>query len=141
MGKNLCVEITEQAAITFDETTIHALHTLRDMGLLLAIDDFSMGQTSFHYLKDNTFDILKLDGSLVGGLITHKNTHDIILSIVQLAKSLDLTVIAEHVDSEEKKEALHEVGCDVYQGHLFSAAVFLNRKEKATFADSSISKQ
>jgi len=123
-GKNICIEITEQAALLFNDDTVKALQRLREMGLKLAIDDFSMGQTSIHYLRDNLFDIIKLDGSLVGG-ITEKNTHDIISSIVQLSKTLDLEVVAEYVDTEEKRQMLHEIGCDIYQGYLFSPAVFL----------------
>ena len=128
-GKNMCIEVTEQAAVSFDDHTLSALRALHDMGLLLAIDDFSMGQTSIHYLKDNMFDIIKLDGSIVGGVCTNDATRDIISSIVQLADSLNLMVLAEYVDSEEKKEALHNIGCDNYQGWLYSPAVFLDSKE------------
>lgn len=101
--KNICIEITEQAAISFDEKTLNALTTLHELGFLLAIDDFSMGQTSIHHLRYNVFDIIKLDGSLVNGLFAHNNTHDIVSSIVQLSKSLNLTVIAEYVDTDEKR--------------------------------------
>ena len=124
-GKNICIEITEQAAISFGDETLDALRALREMGLLLAIDDFSMGQTSIHYLRENLFDIIKLDGSLVNGLITQSNTYDIVSSIVQLSATLHLTVLAEFVDTEEKRDTLHEIGCDYYQGYLYSAAVFL----------------
>ncbi|MCR5791550.1 MAG: EAL domain-containing protein [Lachnospiraceae bacterium] len=125
--KNICIEVTEQAAISFSEETMQALRTLRELGFLLAIDDFSMGQTSVHYLQEDLFDIIKLDGSIVNGLATYDNSRDIILSICQLAKSLDLKVIAEFVDSEEKRSILHEIGCDHYQGFLYSPAVFLKR--------------
>ena len=126
-GKNICIEITEQAAISFNDETRAALLSLRDMGLLLAIDDFSMGQTSINYLRDSMFDIIKLDGSLVKGIFTHQNTRDIVSSIVQLATSLNLMVLAEYVDTEEKRSTLHEIGCDCYQGYLFSPAVFLKK--------------
>ncbi|MBO6015663.1 MAG: PTS sugar transporter subunit IIC/EAL domain-containing protein [Lachnospiraceae bacterium] len=127
-GKNICMEITEQAAISFTEETLSALSALRKMGILLAIDDFSMGQTSIHYLRESVFDIIKLDGSLVNGLFTYENSRDIIFSLTQLAKSLNLTVLAEYVDSEEKRKVLHEIGCDNYQGYLYSPAVFLHGK-------------
>jgi len=130
-GKNLCVEVTEQAALAFDETTRESLRALREMGLLLAIDDFSMGQTSLHYLKDNLFNIIKLDGSLVRELFTHQNSREIVSSITQLALSLNLMVLAEFVENEEQREALHEMGCDVYQGYLYSPAVFLTEKQIA----------
>lgn len=127
-GKNICVEVTEQDTLTFDENTIEIFKTLHSLGLSLAIDDFSMGQTSLNYLKENLFDIIKLDGSLVRGLFSNKNCKEIILSITNLAKNLNLSVIAEFVETEEQKEALHEIGCDIYQGYLYSPAVFLNKK-------------
>ena len=124
-GKNLCLEVTEQAAISFHEDTLRALRSLREMGLMLAIDDFSMGQTSLHYLKDELFDILKLDGSLIRGLDTHASYREIVSSVLQLAAGLNLTVIAEYVETEHQREVLHEMGCDNYQGWLYSPAVFL----------------
>ena len=127
-GKNVCIEIMEQAAVSFNEDTLSALRTLRDMGLLLAIDDFSMGQTSIHYLQNGMFNIIKPDGSLVTGVSDNKNTQDIIASIVHLARSLSMIVLAEYVDTEEKRQALHELGCDCYQGYLYSPAVFLTQK-------------
>ena len=126
-GKNLCIEITEQTVLTFTEQTDAALSELRRMGFALAIDDFSMGQTSIHYLKDNFFDWIKLDGSLVKGLFTHKNTREIVSSIVGLAATLNMTVLAEFVETEEEKETLHAIGCDCYQGWLYSPAVFLDK--------------
>ena len=125
-GRNICIEVTEQAALAVNEETAAALSALREMGLLLAIDDFAMGQTSLHYLKDSLFDIIKLDGSLVKGLFEHKNCREIISSITQLANSLDLMVMAEFVETEQQREVLHEIGCDNYQGYLYSPAVFLN---------------
>ena len=126
-GKNLCVEVTEQAALDFNDTTHAAFASIREMGLLLAIDDFSMGQTSLNYLKDNMFDIIKLDGSLVQGLFTHQNCREIISSIVRLSESLHLLVLAEFVETGEERKILHEIGCDCYQGYLYSPAVFLNQ--------------
>ncbi|MBR4702556.1 MAG: PTS sugar transporter subunit IIC/EAL domain-containing protein, partial [Oscillospiraceae bacterium] len=127
---NICLEVTEQAAISFNDETLGALRALRDMGLMLAIDDFSMGQTSLNYLKDNLFSLIKLDGSLVKGLFTHQNCREIISSITQLADTLNLKVLAEYVETEEDRAVLHEIGCDLYQGWLYSPAVFLSEKEK-----------
>ena len=129
-GKNLCIEVTEQAAISFSEEAVSALKELREMGFMLAIDDFSMGQTSLNYLKNSIFDIIKLDGSLVRGLSANQNCSEIISSIVQLARSLDLTVLAEFVETEDDRRMLNEIGCDYYQGYLYSPAVFLKDTEK-----------
>ena len=128
-GLDLCVEVTEQAALSFSEESIAVLKSLRQMGVSLSIDDFSMGKTSLTYLKDNLFDEIKLDGSLVKGLSTHKNCREIIQSITQLASSLDLTVLAEYVETEEERNTLHDIGCDCYQGYLYSPAVFLDEQK------------
>ena len=128
-GLNLCIEITEQAALSLSAESIAIIKTLREMGVTLAIDDFSMGKTSLNYLKDNLFDEIKLDGSLVKGLFDHKNCREIIQSITHLAESLDLEVLAEYVETEEQREVLHEIGCDCYQGYLYSPAVYLDDRK------------
>lgn len=125
-GNNICLEVTEQVALSFSKETLAALRELREMGLMLAIDDFSMGQTSLNYLKDNTFDLIKLDGSLVRGLFEHQNSREIITSITKLAESLHMAVLAEFVETEQQRDALHEIGCDRYQGYLYSPAVTLD---------------
>ena len=128
-GVNLCIEVTEQAALSFSDESIDILKSIRKMGIKLAIDDFSMGKTSLNYLKDNLFDEIKLDGSLVKGLFTHQNCREIIQSISALASTLDLTVLAEYVETEDQRDVLHEIGCDCYQGYLYSSAVFLEEKK------------
>ena len=114
--------MTEQAALAFNDDARAALRELRDLGFSLAIDDFSMGQTSLHYLKDNLFDVIKLDGSLIKGLADSRTYHEIVSSITRLAHSLHLDVLAEYVESEEQREILHSMGCDLYQGYLYGAA-------------------
>ena len=129
-ANDLCIEVTEQAALSFDADSIAILQELRDMGATLAIDDFSMGKTSLNYLKDNMFDEIKLDGSLVKGLFTHENCREIVGSITRLASTLNLTVVAEFVETEKERALLHEIGCDCYQGYLYSPAVFLDEETK-----------
>ena len=124
--KGICLEVTEQAALAWSDETREALGAVREMGLLLAIDDFSMGQTSLHYLKDGFFDIIKLDGSLIKGLSDSQNYREIVSSITGLAASLGMTVLAEYVETETQREILHGIGCDCYQGYLYSPAVFLS---------------
>ncbi|MBQ9413118.1 MAG: PTS sugar transporter subunit IIC/EAL domain-containing protein [Oscillospiraceae bacterium] len=132
--KNLCIEVTEQAALGMNDETRNALREVRGMGIALAIDDFSMGQTSLHYLKDSLFDIIKLDGSLVQGLPSNQNCREIIASITRLAASLDMTVLAEYVGTQEQREALHKIGCDCYQGFLYAPALFLDGQDSAAAA-------
>ncbi|MBO4453393.1 MAG: EAL domain-containing protein, partial [Clostridia bacterium] len=126
LDKNVCLEVTEQTALSLNEDGVKALNELRSMDLLLAIDDFSMGQTSLHYLKDSLFDYIKLDGSLVTGLAEDSSYRNIVASITGLAESLGMIVLAEFVETAEQREILHSVGCDCYQGYLYSKAVFLD---------------
>lgn len=129
-GKNICIELTEQEAFSINDKTRAILKELKKMGLLLAIDDFSMGQTTLHYLKENLFDEIKIDGSLVKGLTGSSNCQEIVSSLIELADSLSLKVVAEFVESEEEKNILHKMGCDIYQGYLYSPAVPLEEKEE-----------
>lgn len=124
-GRNICLEVTEQAAISFGDDTLNALRSLKEMGILLAIDDFSMGQTSVHYLRENLFDIIKLDGSMVRGMTETENYREIVSSITKLSNSLNLQVLAEYVETEDQRELLHGMGCDLYQGYLYSPAIYV----------------
>lgn len=122
-GKNICVELTEQEAFSINDKTRAILRDFKSLGVLLAIDDFSMGQTTLHYLKENIFDIIKIDGSLVKGLSTSDNCKEIVSTLIELADSLSLMVVAEFVETEEERELLHKMGCNCYQGYLYSPAV------------------
>ena len=122
-NQNICLELTEQEAFSLNEKTRSILGEFKSLGVLLAIDDFSMGQTSLHYLQESIFDIIKLDGSLVKGLSTSQNYREIVSSLVELADSLSLMVVAEFVETSEEKELLHKMGCNIYQGYLYSPAV------------------
>ena len=121
-GMNICLEVTEKEAFEINDDTFNLLHAIHDLGIMLAIDDFSMGQTSIHYLRFNLFDIIKIDGMLVRGIVSSPNCREIISSIAELSITLQMKMIAEFVETEEEKEALHEVGCDIYQGYLYSPA-------------------
>lgn len=138
----LCLEITEQATLSFSDEAIAIIKSLREMGVTLAIDDFSMGKTSINYLKDTLFDEIKLDGSLVKGLSEHENCREIIQSITGLAATLELDVVAEYVETEDERAVLHEIGCDIYQGYLYSPAVYLETpKEEAEQKRSALKKK
>ena len=119
----MCIEITEQMAIKSDSEFEKALAKVKQLGFLLAIDDFSMGSTSLKYLQKNQFDIVKLDGSIVKAMMTNERSKDIISSIVYLAKSLDFNVLAEYIENEDEIKVLRDIGCNYYQGYHFSKSV------------------
>lgn len=125
-AKNMWVEITEQDVISNTDSVVSKLKNLKNLGHTLLIDDFGMGHTSLIYLQSNYFGVVKLDGSLVKNILKSKTNQKIIASIVDLGKELDIKVIAEYVETQEHWEMLKELGCDWYQGYLFSKPIPLD---------------
>ncbi len=119
----LCIEITEQTAIVFDDELKNRIKRLKDAGYMFAIDDFSAGNTSLQFLQENLFDIVKLDGSIVQNCLTSERSNEIIKMIIELSKNLGFNVIAEFVSSEEIRDLLALAGCTLYQGWLYSPAI------------------
>lgn len=119
----MCLEITEQAALQLDDNLSERFDHIREMGFLLAVDDFSMGSTSIQYLIGSHFNLLKLDGALVKGILDNPRCCEIISSIIQLSKTLELDVLAEYVSDAAIKDKLMELGCFLYQGWYYSPAV------------------
>ncbi len=116
----LHLEITETALILDDDRSLKTLQALRDMGVRLAIDDFGTGYSSLTYLKQLPIDVLKIDRSFVDGLGTDPNDTSIVRMILSLASALDLTAIAEGVETQLQLDALCEYGCELGQGYLWS---------------------
>ena len=117
--KNLWIEITEQEAITSTEK----LERLKLYGHRLMIDDFGMGHTSITYLQTNLFDVVKLDGSLTHTLLDNPRSKNIITSLTDLSKQFKMKVVAEYVETEAQRDELAEIGCDVFQGYLYSKPI------------------
>jgi EAL domain-containing protein (putative c-di-GMP-specific phosphodiesterase class I) len=105
------------------ETAIEKLHELRRMGIKIAIDDFGTGYSSLSYLKRFPLDSLKIDKSFVTDLCTDPDDAAIVRAIITLGHALELTVIAEGVETQEQLEHLASLGCDVVQGFLFSKSL------------------
>lgn len=126
------LEVTEEAAVDRMEEIPHHIGRLKAAGIWTEVDDFSMGRTSLMYLQNNNFSAVKLDGRLVQGMLENKRNQEIISSIVSLGKSLNFVVIAEYVETEEIRAGLERLGCNLYQGYLYSPAVPLEQlKEMA----------
>ena len=117
------IELTEGRLLSNSVQNWHMLEQFREIGFRFAIDDFGMGNNSMRYLREFTVDTVKLDGSLTMEVLTDKNSRDIVSSIVQLARNLNLNIIAEFVETKEQQLVLQELGCDVYQGYLYSPAI------------------
>ncbi len=118
-----CLEVTEQMALQLHGAASDNIRRLLARGVPIAIDDFSMGSTSLRYLQENSFSSVKLDGSLVRDLLHNPRCRDIISSIVYLSKSLGFYVVAEYVETAEQQAELAKLGCELYQGYLYSPAI------------------
>ena len=116
------LEITEANFITNRATAIGTLTKIRALGIRASLDDYGTGYSSLSYLRDLPIDELKLDRSFVADLTSDRRTAAIIRSTVELAHQLGLTVVAEGVETEAQQRQLAEMGCDVMQGYLISAA-------------------
>ncbi len=117
------LEITESLASDDVLSFIEKLHELKNLGVTLAIDDFGTGYSSMAYLKDFPIDSLKIDQAFVRKLETEPANAAILKAIVVLGQSLEMTVVAEGVETEYQKTHLKALGCDLYQGYLFSKPV------------------
>ncbi|GAA1787530.1 hypothetical protein GCM10009835_00890 [Planosporangium flavigriseum] len=116
----LCLELTESAITTEPENALRLLTRLRAAGVSLAVDDFGTGYTSLGQLKNLPITELKIDRSFVGTMTTERSNGLIVRSIVDLARNLGLTTVAEGVEDAETFTALASNGCAVAQGYHMS---------------------
>ncbi len=118
--EKLTLEITESALMNNADLALDVLKALKDLGVTLAIDDFGTGYSSLAYLRRFPLDILKVDKSFVDEIATNVEGKAIVSSIINLAHTLDMRVIAEGVETEQQLDELRRMGCDLAQGYLFS---------------------
>ena len=118
--RNLKLELTESLLVDDVETTISKMAALKAIGIAFSLDDFGTGYSSLAYLKRLPLDELKIDQSFVRDVLTDPNDAVIARTIVALAQSLGLSVIAEGVETAAQRRFLADHGCKAYQGYLFS---------------------
>jgi diguanylate cyclase (GGDEF)-like protein len=119
-SNRIVLELTESLLMDDAEASIRMLGTLREMGLALSLDDFGTGYSSLAYLKRFPLDELKIDRSFIRGVPQSPADAAIVQTIIVLARSLGLKVVAEGVENEAQLRFLGQLGCDEYQGFLFS---------------------
>lgn len=117
---HLELEITEGVAIKNIGHTMGMLESLSQMGVKVALDDFGTGFSSLGYLTKFQIDTLKVDMSFVREIASNHNSRAVVASIISLAKTLSLKVIAEGVETEEQQNMLKDLGCDEIQGYYIS---------------------
>jgi diguanylate cyclase (GGDEF)-like protein len=117
-GANIFLEVTESALCLPEEEFVRQLHELKDLGVRLSLDDFGTGHSSLSRLHRMPFDELKIDRSFIANL--NQGNVAITQTIILLAHSLGMKVVAEGIETEEQLAILRELGCDGAQGYLFS---------------------
>jgi diguanylate cyclase (GGDEF)-like protein len=120
---SLVLEITETLAMQNAEATLAILRGLKELGVRIAIDDFGTGYSSLSYLTTFPIDTLKLDRSFVHTIGRARGSEEVAAAVIALAVSLEIGVIAEGVESQEQWQWLRGLGCDRFQGYLFSPAL------------------
>lgn len=120
----LDIELTETAILGDHPTKVRAsLAMLRAAGMTVSLDDFGTGFSSLSYLLDWDVDCIKIDRSFVGDFAEKSRSTRIVRSIIEMARGLDLSVVAEGVETSAQAEHLTSIGCPLAQGYLFGGAV------------------
>jgi EAL domain-containing protein (putative c-di-GMP-specific phosphodiesterase class I) len=117
--QQLKIEITESMLLENIDATIETMVELKDIGIGFSLDDFGTGYSSLQYLKRLPIDQLKIDQSFVRDIVTDSSDMAIVRTIIAMAQSLNLDVIAEGVETEEQRQFLLDAGCTQFQGYLF----------------------
>jgi diguanylate cyclase (GGDEF)-like protein len=114
------IEITEHTLLENDENTFVAIRDLRAIGVPIALDDFGTGYSALACLNRFDIDVLKIDGSLLEDVDENRRAAGVVSSVIALAHSLSMRVVAEGIEREESMEILVQLGCDEVQGFLYS---------------------
>ena len=125
----LKLELTESLLADDMDVTIAKMGLLKAAGVTLSIDDFGIGYSALSYLKHLPLDQLKIDRSFVKDILTDPNDAAIARTIIGLARSLGLGVVAEGVETTAQRDLLAQFGCNCYQGHLFCKALAIDDLE------------
>lgn len=117
------LEMTESVVMARTSQNAERLHSLRDLGIRLLIDDFGTGYSSLSSLQSFPLDSLKIDRSFVSRMEFDEDKREIVRTIVSLARTLEMDVVAEGIETKEQLGMLRELGCEYGQGFVFSGAI------------------
>jgi EAL domain-containing protein (putative c-di-GMP-specific phosphodiesterase class I) len=127
----LKLELTESIFLERIEEAVARMNALKEVGVQFSLDDFGTGYSSLQYLKRLPLNQVKIDQSFVRDIATDSSDTAIVRTIIAMAQSLDLDVIAEGVESEDQKDLLADMGCTHCQGYLFGRPVSIEQFEAA----------
>ncbi len=123
VAERVAIEITEMAAFQNIDDAVGFVTRAKDLGCVVAIDDFGAGNTSFRNLRKLGVDVVKIDGSFVQNLARSADDRLFVRTMIELAKGLGIATVAEWVQDEEAAAILTEWGCDYLQGNLIGRAM------------------
>lgn len=121
IAERLILEITEHSAMLVPELVVGFMSDLQKKGISFALDDFGAGYTSFRYLRDFFFDILKIDGQFIRGIASTPDNQVLTAALASIAEQFDMVTVAESVEMPEDAAYLTEMGIDCLQGYYFGA--------------------
>ena len=120
---HLKLELTESMLVDNIEDVIAKMNELKPLGLQFSLDDFGTGYSSLSYLKRLPLDQLKIDRIFVRDILTDISSAAIAQAIIALGRAMDMSVMAEGVETYEQREFLVDMGCHAFQGYLISRPV------------------
>lgn len=121
VGERLILEITESSAMLVPELVISFMDELQMHGVSFALDDFGAGQTSFRYLRDFFFDMIKIDGQFIRGIANEPDNQVLVQALVSIARHFDMFTVAEFIENAEDAQVVTQFGIDCLQGYYFAA--------------------
>lgn len=114
------LELTESFIIRDLHSAIEKISEIRKHGFTISIDDFGTGQSSLSYIIKIPFDTIKIDKSIIDGIVNNKLSYSVLCSIISLSKNLECKIVAEGVEDYEQLEKLTQLKCDYVQGYIYS---------------------
>jgi len=133
-ASSLELEITENLLISNSAKAQDTFNQIRDLGVRLAIDDFGIGFSSLSYITRFHVDRLKIDRSFIQNCLTDRNSETVTRVIIAMAHGLDISVVAEGVETAEQYRFLEEAQCDAAQGYYLSRPIPVSELEQALLA-------
>ncbi|WP_374291625.1 EAL domain-containing protein [Paenirhodobacter enshiensis] len=121
LGERLILEITESSAIEMPEQVAAFMARMQSRGVSFALDDFGAGYTSFRYLRDFYFDILKIDGQFISGIDHDPDNQVLMAALLSIAEHFEMMTVAECVETAAEAAYLTHLGIDCLQGYHFGA--------------------
>lgn len=121
VAERLILEITETSAMAVPELVVRFMTDLQSKGISFALDDFGAGYTSFRYLRDFFFDILKIDGQFIRNVHSNPDNQVLTRALIAIAQQFDMFTVAESVETQEDVLWLQQNGVDCLQGYYYGA--------------------